>query len=405
LKSLKICLIVEGTYPYIIGGVSRWVHDLISELHEFRFVILHLRYGGIPTTMPYTLPENVDEIVHIPMEEFHDATLYSDWWSEIMELPEADIYHALATGFAGLLGMLIKRAANRPFLLTEHGIYWREVDDGAEELECGFKISGPDNRLFGITAERHHWRKSLRDIAAETYACADRITTVANANLKHQLELGACRERCSVIPNGISMPNNMTVTADNELHFAFVGRVTPIKDVETCILAMALARETYPEALFSIIGPLHHDQEYADKMIKLAEKLGFTRTLFSGECDPEPIYEKLTALIISSISEALPYVALEAMSFGIPVIATDVGDCSDLVAGGPGDDAGDAGIITPTSNSVAIAQAIKNIASDAALRTKMGKIGRDRVKKFYRKDICMDAYRKIYTELVPASNH
>jgi len=37
-----VCLVLEGTYPYVKGGVSTWVHDLIRSLPEIRFALVHI---------------------------------------------------------------------------------------------------------------------------------------------------------------------------------------------------------------------------------------------------------------------------------------------------------------------------------------------------------------------------
>jgi glycosyltransferase involved in cell wall biosynthesis len=58
--SVDICLLLEGTYPYVRGGVSSWVHQIISGLPEYSFHIVFL--GGHPElyqTFQYELPENV----------------------------------------------------------------------------------------------------------------------------------------------------------------------------------------------------------------------------------------------------------------------------------------------------------------------------------------------------------
>ncbi|GJL84019.1 MAG: hypothetical protein DHS20C01_36530 [marine bacterium B5-7] len=397
MKRIKVCLIVEGTYPYIMGGVSRWVHDLVTDLNDVRFSILHLRYGSPPEHAAFDPPDNVEEVVNIPMEEFHDADVNSRWWSSVMKIPDADIYHALATGFAGVLGVQIKNASKRPFLLTEHGIYWREVQNGSDELECGFKITGINNQLFGVTAERHHWCKSLRGLAAEAYAHADRITTVARVNLKYQWELGARPDLCRVIPNGVRKTTQ--VADDPTPHFAFVGRVTPIKDVTTCLLAMARVRDKHPNARFSIVGPLQHDPEYVAHVQDLAKKLKFNSEIFIGECDPQQTYLSSTALVLTSISEALPYVALEAMSYGVPLITTDVGDCPDLVHGGIGDNLGDAGYVTPVADPYATSDAMLAMMDHPEQRSEMGRIARLRVVQHYKRDAVANAYREIYQEL------
>src|SRR3982751_248387 len=55
-----IALLLEGTYPYIRGGVSGWVHQIISGLPEIRFAVIFI--GGERTmygTAQYAFPPNV----------------------------------------------------------------------------------------------------------------------------------------------------------------------------------------------------------------------------------------------------------------------------------------------------------------------------------------------------------
>lgn len=59
-KEVDICLLLEGTYPYVRGGVSSWVHQIISGLPEFSFHLIFL--GGQPDfydKAAYTFPPNV----------------------------------------------------------------------------------------------------------------------------------------------------------------------------------------------------------------------------------------------------------------------------------------------------------------------------------------------------------
>ena len=55
-----VCLLLEGTYPYIQGGVSAWVHQIISTMPDIRFSIFFI--GSQKETTPkqfYSFPENV----------------------------------------------------------------------------------------------------------------------------------------------------------------------------------------------------------------------------------------------------------------------------------------------------------------------------------------------------------
>src|SRR5262249_20639659 len=56
-------LVLEGTYPYVPGGVSAWVHELIRSLPERRFVIVHISpERGTYRKRRYRLPSNVEEL-------------------------------------------------------------------------------------------------------------------------------------------------------------------------------------------------------------------------------------------------------------------------------------------------------------------------------------------------------
>lgn len=56
-----ICLILEGTYPFVTGGVSSWIHRLVSRMPEVTFTILHLSpdANAYPEGPRYELPDNV----------------------------------------------------------------------------------------------------------------------------------------------------------------------------------------------------------------------------------------------------------------------------------------------------------------------------------------------------------
>ena len=61
-NNIDVCLLVEGAYPYITGGVSSWVHALISNLPEISFALVHLGARPDPRRkMLYKLPDNVVE--------------------------------------------------------------------------------------------------------------------------------------------------------------------------------------------------------------------------------------------------------------------------------------------------------------------------------------------------------
>jgi glycosyltransferase involved in cell wall biosynthesis len=64
-----VCLILEGTYPFVRGGVSSWVHNLITGLPDVRFTLLHL--GASPQAryeQKYELPPNVEGLAQLYLQ-------------------------------------------------------------------------------------------------------------------------------------------------------------------------------------------------------------------------------------------------------------------------------------------------------------------------------------------------
>src|SRR4029077_15893153 len=60
VTTADICVFVEGTYPYVTGGASAWLHTLITHLPEFTFSLLHLGSQLEPgRSFKYQLPPNV----------------------------------------------------------------------------------------------------------------------------------------------------------------------------------------------------------------------------------------------------------------------------------------------------------------------------------------------------------
>ena len=75
LKSnkIRVCLILEGSYPYIRGGVSQWVHQLIDNLREIQFILLLISDEKETREYKYSLPPNVESVteVYLRGEENH----------------------------------------------------------------------------------------------------------------------------------------------------------------------------------------------------------------------------------------------------------------------------------------------------------------------------------------------
>ena len=63
-----ICLLLEGTYPYVMGGVSAWVHDLISAHPQLTFDVMSLVPDSKPRSPRFTLPPNLRRMIDLPLQ-------------------------------------------------------------------------------------------------------------------------------------------------------------------------------------------------------------------------------------------------------------------------------------------------------------------------------------------------
>jgi glycosyltransferase involved in cell wall biosynthesis len=68
-KDIDICLILEGTYPYMVGGVSTWVHEMIQSMPEKNFALMCIQPQDAEDVMRYSLPENVVEISTLHLQK------------------------------------------------------------------------------------------------------------------------------------------------------------------------------------------------------------------------------------------------------------------------------------------------------------------------------------------------
>jgi glycosyltransferase involved in cell wall biosynthesis len=176
--------------------------------------------------------------------------------------------------------------------------------------------------------------------------------------------------------------------------------------VITFIKACDLALRTV-DLEISVIGPTDEDPAYADRCRALVVLLGRADKIrFIGAKQPEQLYEDLDVCVLTSFSEGQPLVILEAGAAGVPVVATDVGACREMLEGsneledaelGPG------GIVTRVASPEDTAAALVRLATDPDLRRTMGQAGRARACRSYAKSRMIDTYRELYRTL-EASN-
>lgn len=485
-----VCMITEGSYPFVVGGVSTWVHDILTSLKEVSFSLVHIGVSRETSERPlYEMPKNVKDFrrVHLmdtipwrgfragrrreawadlerfirdlarrdysllpvmlrrfqpgvanaltPYDIFHGrefwdilVRLYRDhfdgfsfidyfWTLRFMalplfrilyaEIPEASLYHATCTGYAGLLGVLAGLRTRTPLIITEHGIYTNErmIEITQAQWIYREKSDSPvPSRQLG--ALQNLWMQKFEILSRIAYDHASAIITLYEGNRQMQIMGGASPERTTIIPNGIDLPRFDEVFRQRRERrksgppmVALVGRVAPIKDVKTFIRAAKMVIEEIPEARFYVLGTADEDIPYFEECERLVRVLSLQKKVsFPGPVDMSDYYPRMDCMVLTSISEAQPFVVLEAMRAGVPVVCTNVGACAELVYGsGPEDEAiGPAGLVTNIRSPRETADAIVAILRDPQRAVAMGEAGHERVGRYYVRSRMIEAYRDLY---------
>lgn len=160
------------------------------------------------------------------------------------------------------------------------------------------------------------------------------------------------------------------------LTVAYLGALFRPKGFIELLRAAALLRDEEPELRFVFAGPWVSDEERAEATELVArEGLGSIVSfpgVVSGEAKRDFLREADIFVFPGIQAEGLPLVILEAMAASLPVVSTPVGAIPDAVIDG------ETGLIVPPGDPAALAAAIRRLASDASLRERMGRAGRER---------------------------
>ena len=170
-----------------------------------------------------------------------------------------------------------------------------------------------------------------------------------------------------------------------------VAALTGHKDHATLLAAAARVATRVPDARFVIVG----DGELREELEALARRLGLERRcLFAGfRADLDRLIPAFTVFCLSSHMEGLGTSLLDAMAFGVPVVATAAGGIPEVVADGI------TGRIVPPRDPDALAAALVDALDGPERRAAWGRAGRQRFEERFTADRMVDSTLAVYGEL------
>lgn len=208
-------------------------------------------------------------------------------------------------------------------------------------------------------------------------------------------------EQLHVVHNGIDFPihkqsNTYKNTPDLKITncsrkfvIGCVGRFSPIKQQINVVKAAAILRATHPNLQWHLVG----DGPQLSACQSLIQELNLSDIVFAfGRVeDASTHYQQMDLLLQVSASEGMPNVVMEAMSWGIPVIATDVGDTFVLL------DNGRCGLLIPPNDINAICTAVISLVSNPTKRKQFSLAALARIRTFDRSTM-VSAFVGIYNK-------
>ena len=237
--------------------------------------------------------------------------------------------------------------------------------------------------------------------AGKRFGRADRIIAVSDAVKRFLLACGYRQDVIRTVHHGV--PDYATVPRipaqqmraelklDDAPTLIMVARFMPAKGHDVALRALALLKDR--RWTLVLAGSL--ETSCAKQMIALADELGIAdRIRFIGHRDDVfNIYGIGDILLAPSRREALSLTLLEAAAFGLPIVGTDVGGIPEAVAEGA------TGLLAPSEDSGAFAQAIATLLDNPDLRTQMGIAGRQRYEQLFALDSMTQGTIAVYDEV------
>jgi len=258
----------------------------------------------------------------------------------------------------GLYGRLAARATGVPVVVnTVHGLYAVPEDPLAKRAV-----------VYG-----------LERLAA---SCSDAELLQNPEDLPVLERLGVPRRRLHVLGNGIDLarfdPSRISAAAvgrmrsemgvtENDFVVGAVGRLVREKGYLELFEAMRRTRSIAPDLKLVVVGP--SDPDKADAMS--AEEIDRARresgVVFLGHRDDvDQLYAAMDAYVLASHREGFPRSAMEAAAMGLPIVATDIRGCRQVV------DHGRSGLLVPLGDAQRLAEALVLLARDVPRRESMG---------------------------------
>jgi glycosyltransferase involved in cell wall biosynthesis len=361
----RILLVLSELRP---GGMERLVVHLAEELTARAITVKVLCLQSPGSLAPLLL----DKGVPVVALESHGSRDVAALWKLRNELKRfrATLVHLHDYASLPYAALAKLCAGRRRMIFTAHGLLYEGFEPLQKRLRIFSRFLDGVSAVSEKVAERHReflgWNGPIPVIANGVPAMA----ADEGARQRVRGELG-----CS-----------------GETHlFLAVGNPRPEKGFEVLLEAAALLRAETDRFLVAIAGTLNDSGYCRDLTARLQQlNLGGRCRFLGFRQDTAALYAAADSLVLSSRSEGLPMVILEAMIAGLPVIATRVGGIPDAV--------GDCALLVEARDPGRLAGAMLEMMRNPEKRRALAAAGESRAAKHYGIGRMVDQYLAWYEQ-------
>ncbi|MFH2068871.1 MAG: glycosyltransferase [Candidatus Omnitrophota bacterium] len=254
---------------------------------------------------------------------------------------------------------------------------------------------------IGSQRSTDYWRRPYHNLLDRiTLPCSRIVVSNSEAGRKMLMRrVGLAPEKIIVIPNGV--PSATVILKDKaremlgffgeEFLIGSAGNLRPPKGYQYLLPAFREVALKYPESRLLIAGegPLRKTLEKFSRRLGISSKvffLGFRKDL-------SVFYSGLDIFVMPSLWEGMPVALLEALSYGIPVVATAVSGIPEVVSDGC------EGFLVAPANPRQITVGMLELLNNPQKRLEMGGRGRARAETEYSREKMVTAYANLYREM------
>ncbi len=166
--------------------------------------------------------------------------------------------------------------------------------------------------------------------------------------------------------------------------------MTPEKDHATFLKALARVKAAIPDVKALLIG----EGPLREELQNLAVSLGLKDTCFfpGFRSDVPEILGAADLFVLSSVSEGMPFMVLEALALERPVVATDVYGVSEIIRHNQ------EGLLVPARSPDAMADSIVTLLKDSTQARHLGKAGRKHVQTYHSTQKIIQMWQDLYQQ-------